>query len=957
MPLVLTRFATSFCAVFVTFAFATFAPAAAQSTGTRTDGTAAASAATATIAGTLVAQDDGLAIGGASVTLYRGSNGIVTTATDSAGSYSFANEPPGLYSIVLRALGYEATRIDDVVAGAGSTTLRTVLPRARTGNASGLREIGATQTSANGSTLAASTTIQHDLSPDQLQSQGYFKAADAIGQVPGVNLTGGPHTVGDDTTIDIRGLGAGEVRPLLDGHPVGPIGVDSPDYYDYANSPYFLLSNIRVTVGSGASGLYGVDVIGGTIDFQTLNPTRTPQAEIVQGVGDQDVLTTEIRSTGSVGRLGYAVGHTVQGTTADFPPGLIFQSARPNNNLNLTNLVPGTGVGTTPLAGQCTASNDLTSCNQNLNTYSVSGNYRVQNDLGKLKYDFSNVSSLTLTAYAGNQLSDSTGNGDNDNIPYDTRLAEILTNSKPNCNGGTGYTVITNANPAACYTAQQYAAASYGPYGGGEDRNRGTSLQDYHARFQTTLGINSLTADYFRDFYNYRKNSNQAAGLDPTGTYFVGGGTYEDEYLTNGLLLGDDIALKNNDFGFGYYLEHQREYGNNFNPGNYDPTQGPLTAPAYVPQSELGSGDFSYFIRDQYFANDKLSFYLNAWQRYSNVTEKATFDPRLSIVVKPTRRDVIRLTGGRADGDPSISLKQGGLNSFGNPSSLNPSCTLLNSVASGPNPSVQPESSTDYEIAYGHAFWADTAINVVGYVSEVKNQLFTDVVPLTSFPGGTTNPQITPLLAGYATKLSGCPGVDSSIPATVIPFLGVTETANAAGSLYRGIELSGRIRGTPEFYLDYQYDVQSSQQTGIPIAALQANPVLIDNAQIEGIPVHKGSVTADYNNRNGFEAQLQGFYVGDNNTLQRPAYTFFNGFLSKTLPHNLSATVSVNNLFNQNSQIYGYFGHQLFVPLNQYAPAGITNSIQEAAVLGNQTSFEELGLAPRVTTVYLTLRL
>ena len=55
---------------------------------------------------------------------------------------------------------------------------------------------------------------------------------------------------------------------------IGPIGVLSPDYYNYTNSPYALLSNIQVTVGSGAAGLYGVDVIGGTIDFQTLNPTK-----------------------------------------------------------------------------------------------------------------------------------------------------------------------------------------------------------------------------------------------------------------------------------------------------------------------------------------------------------------------------------------------------------------------------------------------------------------------------------------------------------------------------------------------------------------------------------------------------------------------------------------------------------------------------------------------------------
>jgi outer membrane receptor protein involved in Fe transport len=122
------------------------------------------------------------------------------------------------------------------------------------------------------------------------------------------------------------------------------------------------------------------------------------------------------------------------------------------------------------------------------------------------------------------------------------------------------------------------------------------------------------------------------------------------------------------------------------------------------------------------------------------------------------------------------------------------------------------------------------------------------------------------------------------------------------------------------------------------------------------VPVHKGSLTADYNNLHGLEGQVEGFYVGDNNTLNRPAYTFFNAFLSKSLQHNLHATVSVTNLFNQNAQIYGYFGHQLFVPENALATPS-ANSIQQAVNFGNSTTLEELGLSPRVLTVSLSAQI
>jgi|GEM_PF-909152 len=917
-------------------------------------------AAGGTIAGTLVTQDTGLPISGAMVTLYRGDAIVATTTSDADGAYRFVSEPNGAYTIVVRAIGYQASRIEGVSALAGTTTtIRTPLLRAATGTSgNALREIGSTRVAGTrGNTLASTSTIQHDLSPDQLQAQGFLKAADALGQVPGVNLTGGPHTAGDDTFIDIRGMGQGEVRPLIDGHPVGPVGVFSSDYYDYANSPYFLLDNLQVTVGSGASGLYGVDVIGGTIDMQTLNPTRKPHADFYEGFGNQGLGISEAKVTGTIDKLGYALGHTVTGSYTDFQPGQIFQGARPNNNANLPNqgaCLPGANPNGYP---------NVTSCNQALNTYSVSGNYRVQNDIAKLKYNFTDSTSLTLTAYAGNQLSDSTGNGDNDNLPYDTRLAEIV--QTPSQCGKNGYFAVTNQSNNACLPAQTLAQVSYGPDGGGQDRNRGTTLQDYSARFTTSLGPSTFQANVYRTFYQYRKNSNQSSGLDPTGTFFVGGGTYSDDYLNDGILLSDDIAGQANDFGFGYFVEHQREFGNNF---AY--TAGPTpTSPgsgAFVPQAELGEGDYSFFVRDQYVPNSRFAAYLNAWSRRSSVTEKTTFDPRLSLVLHATRRDVVRLTGGRADGDPAESIKaNGAFSNIGNPNSLNPSCSLLNNVASGGNPNLLAESANDYEAAYGHRFWSDTAINLVGYVSSEKNALFNGIQPITQYgPLALNNPVLVGEFAGYAAKIqAACPGLGPLNAQTVLPYLGITTTYNAASALYRGVELSGRIRFHPKFYTDFNYDIQSSQQTGIPVSILVNNPFLNNNTQIVGIPVHKGSVTFDFNDQRGVEVQLQGYYIAGNNTLNRQAYTFFNGFISKSIAKNLTVALSAQNLFGQAVQQYGYFGHQVYNPENAYQPApnpaiaGFTPGVQQAATLGNGTQEELLGLSPTLVTFSLSARI
>lgn len=896
---------------------------------------AGAQSETASISGVAVNQDNGLGIAGAKVTLYQGDTVVGTTATDRNGQYTFSQIPPGDYSVGLQATGFSTVRIDSVIATSGATaTIRTPLLHASTSDASGIREIGRTSATQHGNSLAATSTIQHDIDPDQIQAQGFLKAADAIAQLPGLNLTGGPHTVGDDTTIDIRGMGAGEVRPLIDGHPIGPIGVLNQDYYNYANSPFALLDNIQVTVGSGASGLYGVDVIGGTIDFQTLSPTVKPHAQITQEFGNDGTLGSIFKATGSVGRFGYAVGHSVLGTYGDFAPGQIFQGARPNNNSNLQN------------GGACTGSNDLTSCNTLLNTYAVSANYKELNDLVKLRYAFAPGTALTISGYSGNDRADSTGNGDNDYIPYATRLAQIQTQPQT-CAGG--YTVVTDSNPTACYTAQQWAAASSGPFGGGADRNRGTSLQDFNAQFTTQVGMHSISVDAYSDYYNYHKYSSSAAGLDPTGSFFVGGGTYEDNYLTHGILVTDDIATTLNDFGFGYFVEHQAESGNNF---AYDSAANTGTL---VLQPDLGEGDYSFFIRENYFVNSKFSIFGNAWSRRSSVTNHTSFDPRLSLVYKVTPNDVVRLTGGQADGDPGANVAfANALSGFSNPSSLNPTCapTLLNSVATGGSSNLLPERSSDIEGAYGHKFWADSAINVVAYVSSVQDQLFSGVFPIT--PYALANPAIAGSLAGFATKINGACGTNYDAT-TVIPHLGLSGVFNASSALFRGVEVTGRIRIVPAVALDYVYDIQSSQQFGEPIGVLTNNPFVLDGGQIVGIPVHKGSLALDYS-AHQFEAQLQGYYVGVNNTLNRPAYTFFNGFLSHAIGKNLSATLSGYNLFDQNAQIYGYFGEQLPNPENQYQP-GYSNAIQQSLNVGFGTQSELLGLEPRLVTLSMTLKL
>lgn len=908
----------------------------------------AADAAGSHIAGNLIDANNGLAVSGATVTLYQGTTKIATTTSDANGSYTF-DVAPGIYAIEIRAQGLQVTRLGDIVADPnGTATIRTPVAEARTSTE--VREIGRVSTAATSNTLASTSTIQHDLDPVQLQNQGFVKAADALATIPGVNLSGGPHAVGDDTFIDIRGAGPSETRTLLDGHPIGPGGAiglngNSQNFvYNFANSPYELMDNLQVSVGSGASGLYGVNAIGGTINFQSLSPTTTPHSEFQQQVGGSGLSSTIIKTTGSAGHFGYALGYAVNGTYGDYAPQQIFQSARPNNNANAPN------------GGACTAPNDLTSCNQALNTYAVSGNYLVATNLEKLRYTFAPGTALTLTSYNSNERADSTGNGDNDYLPYNTRLAAINAGGLAGSGGCAAnlYPVITDANPNACYTAQQWASASYGPDGGGATRTRGVRLYDYDARFTTSIGVHNIAVDSYSDFYQYHKESNQSSGLDPTGTFFAGN-AFSNNFNTHGTQISDDIATGNNDFGFGWFTYHQLGNGNNF---SVDANNNPI----WTPYADSGTGQYSYFIRDIYSSGPKLTTYLNAWLTRSQVVNQTKFDPRLSFVYKVTPNDVVRLTGGQTDGFPNASLESGGVQSIGaNLSSLGGLCPQPGAygVASASNPNLTSEVATDVEASYGHRFWSDTSFNVVGYVSSEKNQLYQATAPLTSLPASiAANPVISNLLSGFAQKItSNCNLATPLTTTTVQQYLGVQTTINVASAMYRGLEFQGRVRANRNFYLDYSYQIATAQQFGVPASVLQnAGSAFVTNGgQIYEIPLTKGSAALDFQDLKGLEVQLDGSYIGKNNTLNRPAYTSFNAFVSKRFNKTVSLVVSGTNIFNQNVQTYGYFGQQVLGATNPNF--SYTNPIDQAVGLGYSSQTELLGLPPAVVSATLTFRI
>lgn len=871
-----------------------------------------------TIAGLVVDRRGALPVSGATVSATMSGTREGSAVTDNGGHFAISGLMPGIYDVTISARGYAATETDGIALASGAAvSLSTALSLSDVGSGAQSAVIGSTTSR---SSLSAATTISQSITPASMTNTGQIRVANQLATLPATNFATSS-SVGDDTSLNLRGLGSDETAVLLDGHPVGPLGVGSGGF-NFSLGPAFGLSSVSVTYGSGAQGLYGSDTIGGAIGFETINPTAKPQFSVQQQVGGFGTSSTGVTATGTIDRVGYAVALGRLGEYGDFFPGQIAQGARPDN------VQPGSVNPNAACLGG--ALPEVSACNLAINTYAVSQNTEQSIGLGTLTYALGPVTKVSAHVYDVVQWSDSTGNGDNDYLPYSTRLGQIESGN-PDCTtttGGPGYEVSTNplTSSSACYTAQQYAAATFGPDGGGAVRQRSTSMRDYSADITTKLGNNTILLSGFANNYVFWKYSSLAGGIAADGTA-LGTPTYANFYNTQGLLVSDEIQTAKNDLGFGFTTWHQLQDGNENDVSGINPK---------IPTGFFG--EWSYFARDDYAFSNALSFFVNAWIKHSSVSGRTTFDPRATLQFRPTHNDVLQLTYGRSDGAPSPQLKLAGTAIAADPgaSLTSVSCTGYNDVTSAGNPNLQSESANDFEAGYGHRFNADSNVQINAYVTAVTNQLFSASQPLLQY--GLTNVTFAPgALQTYLNRLQmQCPGQNITM-ASLPQYLSVSTTYNAAQALARGIEFSGRERFAKIAYIDVGYYIESSTKTGISDVILAANPTVVNGAQLPSIPLHQATISLDVAPR-GYEFRVDNYYTGTNNGLNRPAYWQTNAFISHTFREGSTLTLGGTNIFNQAVQYYGYIG---------YGTAPITNTVAGGA----PSPSEEFGIAPAQFTL------
>ena len=895
-----------------------------------------ASAASYSITGKVVDAGTGLPLAGVKLTTI-GPTGAAQTS-NSLGRFEFDGLAPGVYSLQMVLAGWDRTVSEEFTVG-GSFSLPLVLAMQRSANNSQIRTLGVTTVTAAAS-LQKASVIYQQISGNTLQRQGIARTGDALMQVGAVDNTSSyTASFGDDVNLAIRGIGNLETVSLIDGHPVA-LGIGG---LNYEISPSFALRAVNVVYGAGGGDLYGVDAIGGVIDMQTLDPTPRQQLVYTQGWGSFGKLTSALTATGSIdaNRWGYALVLGTEGSNGTIRNTVFFQPAAAFD----------------PSATEPSVAA--------LDQYDVNSNIANRSQMYKLRYGFGNNAHLTGVVMSSYYWDNKTGNGDGDFLPHDTAIAEAnnhlanYTNAgnappfnaynPPDCPAGQFVGVGTGGNAygygtdgvtpdggITCVTPSQWAGLNYGWQGAGPAWQAFTD-QDYQLRYDMEFGQNTLNIDGFSNvYYHTYDRTNQlpyvlvppatplGAGCNPACTLSSSPDWYNEGATNSGVIGTYNIVGQNNEFGLGAYYN---------NTADRDSQDG---------SAAIGSiaNETSAFFRDSWHPlNSPVTTYVSAYFKHSTLTNTSFVDPRIAFV-ENNPNDVFRAAFGYVSTQPTLSDVTSPFSGSA-PGSLagNVRCGTLNSIGSGGNPSLGPERASDTEFSWGHRFGeGDSAFQLSLYSEPIWNQLYTQTIPALNFPAGFYGSTGYGALTPYATIYAAdCGGTAAQAEA----FLGVDGTVNIGSGEAQGIDLTGRQRITPSFFIDYGYATNSSVPTNVPISVLQGNLTLVPGSQLPGIPLQKANFALDWTVAKLVELRSETYWVASNNTKNMPAYNYTNLIASVNTGQRGVFNVVVNNLFQQYAFPEGLIGDGVPLALNQFAgPSDYTPLIGAGAT-------EEFGLTPR----------
>jgi outer membrane receptor protein involved in Fe transport len=894
---------------------------------------AAQPAATGSITGT-VRNGNALPISGAAV-IVEGAAARTTTAVD--GTFTLTGIPAGIYTVVVTRSGFQtSSTLGVAVAGGTSISLAITLAQS---SFSSLRIIGGTSTTASGrlpiNTTASSVEV---ISSQAYVDQGSLQVVDLLNETPGViasqnGFNGASQGVG--WVVQIRGGLAYETESLIDGHPlsIGSSGVYNPILIN----PY-VLQNVELVKGPGSMPTEINGAVNGTINYVTLEPTRTPQEKFIVGSDQYGGVTTAVQLTGSMpghvvdyafavatdGTSGPLHNYEVPSSTTDFdylggtPYSINGQQiALPANGNNPSFFIPSSTPQFYGYPGEIKVSQPLWFCCSPMNT-----GFNMNTELAKVRINLGQQTALTLSYLGGRDQFD--GNGAD--LQYFT---------------GNGITFF-NFQPPAGYTGSvPVGSSAYFDDNAGLQQNNTSSTGLSQAELRTGLAGFTILARYYSSFENDQlfepfTDTNKlqiwggvplcpvglavnAAGtcgpgdVAPTLTYFNGqtgviGGTG-----------GDEAYELSRDHSRGYSLEVDRPIGDNTFTLSYDRTNHDSNFFENIPIAAIDSyqiapGTSQEFdtIRGEALlaispkVNVQIADYLISYTSHYSGDGGITFKssshdfnaPRLALVDRMNTDTSLRFSTGGSIAPPFMTLisAPGGVPVPNIPAAPNFYSENVN------NGEIAPETAWGYDIGLDERLGRRVAFTFDAYLTDLRNQFLN-----ATFQDGTY------------TATSG-----TAIGLTEPLF--VTETANLGHAKYEGLEaqliddpidgLGYRLQGS--LIRAYPYDVPTSLYSGY-----SANLAVIPNANYMNcliscngvgfsgesrVPYAIGYAEVNYKKGKWF-ALIGAHYYGNNNQFNLPAFATVNASLRYQVSKGGTLQFSIWNLTNAYAQpYYDFFG-------------------------------------------------
>lgn len=923
------------------------APALAQSSGT------------SVVSGTVRA-NTGQAISGAAVAL-RGTS-TTTTTTDAQGSFRFGNVAPGLYEVVVTHAGFLEYIASIATSNATTTTVNVVLtPETFTS----LRLIAHAQTTGPGHVAINQSTASIATVPSEtFVEQGQQQVMHVLNEIPGIIVyqANGSNNGADQfapQTIQIRGALPYETETLIDGHatPLSLSGTFDPSLINPA-----MLQNVEVVKGPGSMPTEINYAIGGTVNFITLEPTLTPEASIETGVDSWDGITTAFRATGSMGAhdfLQYAFAYATDGA-----PGPLQNSEEAGSAVFLVAGYPwyvnGQQLISEPVNAGYAGPRSYNEYIQPVGLeryqepfyvccYPFNTDYDSKNELGKLKFNFSSYTSLTISFLGGQDFghTDNTGVAMS-NAPVGNLGGAFSTFEPPSWYSG--------SVPAG--TAIPFDLSSFAPgYGS-------TQQYLYQAEFRTTLGQWTALLRYYdggNTNYNYF-NSPTSSVFSFTGNAWGGGivcpkGTAYDtstgvcnpggvspvEESFNGqtttftALNATNSALIDN-HERGESLDFDRPFNNGsllslsvdrtglsgFEFVNV-PTSGLPPYYSFAPgSSQLLTTEalrFSFFAAPD--VQGELADY--ALQYSSHFTDngggivpgtgpaswndatRAYNAPRLAFTWQPNNNTSWRAAAGYSIAPPYLSL----LSSPGElPGEIVNGVPTLGFIESSNTGQIAPETAFGVDIGVDHRFTQSISVSFDAYDTTLRNMYLTSTTLVNQDYAGTTT---TP-----CPKIGECP-------------LYAEGADNLGHARYEGLEAAFAdspaqgfgflLRG--DLMRAYAYDLPQDFYCSLPTTVSPCTPLTYDTNlgilpnenftagglgfnTINGsaVPYAMGYGELNWRTANGSLYRVGVTYYGNNNAFSEPAFAVVSASIRLQIDSHLALVLSGDNLNNVYSNAF-----------------------------------------------------